>query len=200
VFSGIVEEIGTIKKITPSGGVNVYEIAAKQIFGDLKEGDSVSVNGVCLTAEKIKGTIFTASLSKQTLKETNLSNIGTGGYVNIERAMRLGDRIGGHILSGHIDFKTPLRYLYKEQNNGILGFSMPAKFQRYVVQRGSIGVDGISFTIAELNGREVKISVIPYTMEHTNIKYRRQGDMLNIEVDINAKHIERLIEGQKRYG
>ena len=200
MFSGIVEEIGTIKKITPSGGVNVYEIAAKQIFGDLKEGDSVSVNGVCLTAEKIKGTIFTASLSKQTLKETNLSNIGTGGYVNIERAMRLGDRKGGHILSGHIDFKTPLRYLYKEQNNGILGFSMPAKFQRYVVQRGSIGVDGISFTIAELNGREVKISVIPYTMEHTNIKYRRQGDMLNIEVDINAKHIERLIEGQKRYG
>ncbi|MCX8082831.1 MAG: riboflavin synthase [bacterium] len=192
MFSGIIEEVGRIKKIVPSGGVSVYEISGEKIFDEIKEGDSISVNGVCLTVEKINRNIFGVSLSRQTLKETNLSDARVGDYVNLERAIRLGDRVGGHILTGHIDFKTPLKYFYKDGKSGMIGFYIPEKFQRYVVFRGSIGVDGISLTVAELKGREIKIFVVPYTIDHTNIKYRRPGDMLNIEMDITAKYIEKM--------
>lgn len=197
MFSGIIEEVGRIKRKVPAGGVTVCEIEGRDIFDDLKEGDSVSVNGVCLTVEEIKGKSFFVSLSSQTLRETNLSNMKTGDFVNLERAMKMGERIGGHILTGHIDFKTPLRYLYKEKNSGIMGFIIPEKFKRYVVQRGSIGVDGISLTVAELTGREVKIFVIPYTIEHTNIKYRKTGDIVNIELDILAKYVESVLQERK---
>lgn len=196
MFSGIIEELGRIKRIFPSGGVRVCEISGEKVFEDLKEGDSIAVNGTCLTVENIKGNVFSVSLSRQTLKETNLSDVRAGDYVNLERAMKLGERISGHILTGHIDFKTSLRYFRREGKGGVIGFNIPERFKRYVVCRGSIGVDGISLTVAELKGGEVKIFVIPYTMEHTNIKYRKSGDMLNIELDIMAKYIESYTRGK----
>ncbi|MCM8777497.1 MAG: riboflavin synthase [Candidatus Omnitrophica bacterium] len=192
MFSGIIEEVGRIRRIISSGGVSVCDITGDKVFEDLKEGDSISVNGVCLTVEKTKDNVFTVSLSRQTLKETNFSDARAGDYVNLERAMRLGERIGGHMLTGHIDFKTPLQYLHREKDSAILRFYIPEKFQKYVVCRGSIGIDGISFTVAEVNGREIKIFVIPYTMEHTNIKHRRPGDIVNIELDIMAKYVENM--------
>ncbi|MDD3726546.1 MAG: riboflavin synthase, partial [Candidatus Ratteibacteria bacterium] len=140
MFSGIIEEVGKIKRISPSGRMSTCEITGKNVFDDIKEGDSISVNGVCLTVEQLKGNVLSVSLSSQTLKETNLAEVRAGDYVNLERALRQGDRVGGHILTGHIDFKTPIRHLYKDKNSGLLVFSIPEKFQRYVVQRGSIGV------------------------------------------------------------
>ncbi|MCM8760279.1 MAG: riboflavin synthase, partial [Candidatus Omnitrophica bacterium] len=121
MFSGIIEEVGRIKRIVHSGGAGICDIGGDKVFEDMKEGDSISVNGVCLTVEKIRDSVFTVSLSRQTLKETNFSDARPGDYVNLERPIRLGDRIGGHILTGHIDFKTPLKYFRKEGKAGVIG-------------------------------------------------------------------------------
>ncbi len=193
MFSGIVEETGTVKRRHTVSGLSVMEIAAEKIFDDIKPGDSILVNGVCLTVEKMGGRTFTVSLSRQTIKETNLGSIRPGTHVNLERALKVSDRLGGHILTGHIDFKTPLRSFYKKGTDVVIRFNIPEKFERYVVERGSIGVDGLSLTVAELNGSEVTIFIIPYTWDNTNLKYRRNGDLLNVETDVTAKHLERIL-------
>ncbi len=196
MFSGIVEETGTVKRRFSTSGLSVLEIAAEKVLEDLKTGDSISVSGVCLTVEKKAGKTFTVSLSRQTMKETSLGNAKPGAYVNLERALKTTDRLGGHILTGHIDFKTPLRMFFKRGADVVIGFGIPEKFEKYVVERGSIGVDGLSLTVAEMRGPDVKIFIIPYTMDNTNLKHRRNGDMLNIEVDITAKHLEKLLESR----
>ncbi len=198
MFSGIVEETGITKRILAVSGLSVLEISAEKIFEDTKIGDSILVNGVCLTVEKIDGRTFTVSLSKQTIRETSLGGIKPGTHVNLERALKVSDRLGGHILTGHIDFKTPLRSLYKQGADVVIRFNVPVRFERYVVERGSIGVDGISFTVAELKGSEVTIFIIPYTLSSTNLKYRKNGDILNIETDINAKYIEKILLQQNK--
>lgn len=196
MFSGIVEETGVVKRRFSVSGLSVLEIAAEKVFEDIKTGDSISVNGVCLTVEKTAGKVFTVSLSRQTMKETSLGNAKPGVFVNLERALKTSDRLGGHVLTGHIDFKTPLRTFYRRGMNVVMGFCIPEKFERYVVKRGSIGVDGLSLTVAELLGTDVTIFIIPHTMENTNLKRRKNGDMLNIEVDITAKHLEKLLESR----
>ncbi len=196
MFSGIVEETGTVKRRFSVSGLSALEIYAEKVFEDLKTGDSISVNGVCLTVEKIAGKTFTVSLSRQTEKETSMGGVKTGTRVNLERAMKADARNGGHILTGHIDFKTPLRSFYKQGGNAVITFTVPEKFEKYVVERGSAGVDGLSLTIAELRGSEAKIFLIPYTMENSNLKYRKNGDMLNIEVDITAKYIEKALKNR----
>lgn len=200
MFSGIVEEAGTVKRRFSVSGLSVLEIAAEKVLEDVKPGDSVSVNGVCLTVEKTAGRTFTVSLSRQTMKETSLGSVKPGSRVNLERALKTTDRLGGHVLTGHVDFKTPLLRFYKQGGSVTIGFSIPEKFEKYVVERGSIGVDGLSLTVAELRGPEVKIFLIPYTMENTNLKYRKNGDMLNVETDITAKHLEKILasRGKKR--
>ena len=199
MFSGIIEEVGMVKKRGKEKGIFVCEIAAKKIFDDIKVGDSIAVNGVCLTVEKIIDGTFRVSLSSQTIKETTLASLKVGDYVNLERALRMDQRIGGHILSGHIDFKATLKYFYKQSNTGVMGFLIPQAFKKYIVDRGSIGVDGISLTVAEIKGGEVKIFVIPYTLDNTNLRYRKSGDILNIEVDITAKQIEKILQERQIY-
>jgi len=199
MFSGIIEEVGMVKKKGKEKGIFVCEISAEKIFDDIKVGDSIAVNGVCLTVEKIIDKTFRVSLSSQTIKETNLASLKVGDCVNLERALRMDQRIGGHILSGHIDFKTPLKYFYKQSHTGIMGFLIPQPFQKYVINRGSIGVDGISLTVAEIKGSEIKVFVIPYTLENTNLRYRKIGDILNIEVDITSKQIEKILQERRIY-
>lgn len=198
MFSGIIEETGKIKSESARAGIWTVEIAAQKILDGIKKGDSISVNGVCLTVEKLKGKTFMASLSRQTMEETSLGNAGTGTFVNLERALKMGDRIGGHLLTGHIDFKTPLRSFYKEgRDSVIMEFIVPPAFRKYVVQRGSIGVDGLSLTVAELRNGDVKIYLIPHTLENTNLKYRKPGDILNIEVDMTAKQVEKILSSRE---
>jgi len=199
MFTGIIEEIGVIKGKRSKGNGFEIIVGGNKVFDDLKVGDSIAVNGVCLTVEKIEGENFYVSISLQTKRETNLGEIKIGEYVNLERALKIGDRIGGHFITGHIDFKTPLKYFYKQSHSGVMGFSIPQPFQKYVVNRGSIGVDGISLTVAEIKGSEVKIFVIPYTLENTNLRYRKSGDILNIEVDITAKQIEKILQERRTY-
>ena len=191
MFSGIIEEVGKVKKLSEEGGFSVCEILCPKIAGDIKEGDSIAVNGVCLTAEKISGDIFRASLSTQTRRETNLGSMITGGCVNLETALKMGDKIGGHFLTGHIDFTARLKRLDRQGGSVILAFDIPRGFERYAVNRGSIGVEGISLTIAELKNSEVKIFLVPFTLDNTNLRYRNPGDALNIEVDILAKYVEK---------
>jgi len=198
MFSGIIEEAGKIKSKSVRAGIWTVEIEAQKILDGTKKGDSISVNGVCLTVEKSTGKTFSASLSRQTMEEPSFSSIKTGTFVNLERALKMGDRIGGHLLTGHIDFKTILGTFYKEgRDSVIMVFTVPPAFRKYVVQRGSIGVDGISLTVAELRGGEVKVFLIPHTMENTNLKYRKTGDMLNIEVDMTAKHVEKILTARE---
>ncbi|MBN1444700.1 MAG: riboflavin synthase [Candidatus Omnitrophica bacterium] len=198
MFSGIIEETGKIKSKSARAGIWTVEIEAQKILEGTKKGDSISVNGVCLTAEKLTGKTFAASLSRQTMEETSFGGIKTGVFVNMERALKMGDRIGGHLLTGHIDFKTPLKSFYKEGGDSvIMGFAVPPAFRKYVVQRGSIGVDGLSLTVAGLENGGVQIFLIPHTLENTNLKYRKPGDMLNIEVDMTAKQIEKILSSRE---
>jgi riboflavin synthase len=198
MFSGIIEEAGRIKSKSVRAGIWTVEIEAQKILDGTKKGDSISVNGVCLTVEKSTGKTFSASLSRQTMEETSFGSIKTGTFVNLERALKMGDRIGGHLLTGHIDFKTTLGTFYKEgRDSVIMVFTVPPAFRKYVVQRGSIGVDGLSLTVAELRDGEVKVFLIPHTMENTNLKYRKTGDMLNIEVDMTAKHVEKILTARE---
>ncbi len=189
MFTGIIEEVGKIKgKRNKGEGLEIL-IEGEKIFDDLKVGDSISVNGVCLTVEKIENKKFSISISPQTKKQTNLGEIKIGEYVNLERALKIGDRIGGHFLTGHIDFKTKIKTLTKQGEFFLMKLEVLEEYRKYLVKRGSIGVDGISLTIAEIENNNVLIYLIPYTIENTNLKYRKTGDFVNIEIDIFAKYL-----------
>ncbi len=189
MFTGIVEEIGRIKEKKSKGNGFEITIEANKIFDDLEIGDSISVNGVCLTVEKINKNNFSVSISPQTKIQTNLGEIKVGEYVNLERALKIGDRIGGHFVTGHIDFKTKISLFKKEGEFYHLKFKIPEKYKKYVVERGSIAVDGISLTIAEIIKDEILIYLIPYTFENTNLKFKKAGMFVNIEIDIFAKYL-----------
>ncbi|MCM8766649.1 MAG: riboflavin synthase [Candidatus Omnitrophica bacterium] len=189
MFTGIIEEVGKIKgKRNKGEGLEIL-IEGEKIFDDLKVGDSISVNGVCLTVEKIENKKFSISISPQTKKQTNLGEIKIGEYVNLERALKIGDRIGGHFLTGHIDFKTKIKTLTKQGEFFLMKLEVLEEYRKYLVKRGSIGVDGISLTIAEIENNNVLIYLIPYTIENTNLKYRKTGDFVNIEIDIFARYL-----------
>ncbi|MCM8806880.1 MAG: riboflavin synthase [Candidatus Omnitrophica bacterium] len=189
MFSGIIEEIGKIKEKRNKGNGIEIKIEADKIFDDLKVGNSISVNGVCLTVEKIDNKTFSVSISSQTKNQTNLGEIKTGEYVNLERALKIGDRIGGHFITGHIDFKTKIISLRKNGEFYLMKIKIPQEYRKYIVERGSIAVDGVSLTIAEFKNDEVLIYLIPYTIENTNLKYKKIGDLVNIEIDIFAKYL-----------
>ncbi len=190
MFTGIIEEVGKVKEKKYKNRGYELVIEGRNIFDDLKVGDSISVNGVCLTVEKINKNLFYVSISSQTKKQTNLEEIKIGEYVNLERALRVGDRIGGHLLTGHIDFKTKIRSLKKEGNFYLMKIKILDEYKKYIVKRGSIGVDGISLTIADFTGNEVIIYLIPFTFENTNLKFRKTGDYVNIEIDMFAKFLK----------
>lgn len=190
MFTGIVEETGRIKEKKSKGNGFEITIEGNKIFDDLKIGDSISVNGVCLTVEKINKNNFSVSISSQTKNQTNLGDVKTGEYVNLERALKIGDRIGGHFLTGHIDFKTKITYFKKEGEFYLMKIKIPEEYRKYIVKKGSIAVDGISLTIAEFDESEVLFYLIPFTIENTNLKYRKTGEFVNVEIDIFAKYLK----------
>jgi len=192
MFSGIIQATGKIKKRTRKTDIINFEIECPKLTDDIKIGDSIAVNGVCLTVEKKERKSFFVSITKQTEKETNLGIVKTGDIVNLETPLKIGDKISGHFLTGHIDFKTKVVSFSKFSQTGKIVLSIPEIFMKYFVKRGSIGVDGISLTIAEIKGNRVEIYIIPFTIENTNLKYRKTGDIVNIEIDIMAKYIENL--------
>ena len=198
MFSGIVEETGKVNGIVKKGDVVELRIEAEKVIDDLKEGDSISVNGVCLTVEKIENKKFHVSLTHQTLRDTDLGKLKIGENVNLERSLKLNDRIGGHFLTGHIDFVSRVISIEKRGNSGILKFSVPQEFRKYIVKKGSIGVEGISLTVSEIKNGIVSIFLIPFTLQNTNLKDKKSGSYLNIEVDMMAKYIENFIKERER--
>lgn len=189
MFTGIVEEIGTVKSVQSK----VIIIEASKIFDDLHLGDSVAVNGTCLTVSSFDNKIFNADVTQETLNRTNLGSLKNGSKVNLERAMTLSGRFGGHIVSGHIDGVGSIKSMKKDDNSIILTIEVPKHLMKYIVEKGSVAVDGISLTVASLTDNTFSIAVIPHTLKETVLYYKKEGDKVNIENDVIGKYVERLL-------
>ncbi len=193
MFTGIIEEIGIVKSIRGK----VITIEANKIFDDLKLGDSVAVNGTCLTVSSFEGKtfpkIFNADITSETLSRTNLGDLKSGFKVNLERALTLNGRLGGHIVSGHIDGVGIIKNISKNIDDIELTIEVPANLMKYIIEKGSIAVDGISLTIAEVNKNSFSVAIIPHTLKETILYYKKAGDKVNIENDIIGKYVEKLL-------
>jgi riboflavin synthase len=195
MFTGIIEEIGEVVEIKDAGDFRAIHVRGKSIFDDLKLGSSIAVNGVCLTVRSIATNVFTAEMSRETLDRTSLGNLARGSIVNLERPMRAESRFGGHIVQGHVDGIGWIRKFDREGDAWNLKIEYPAAGSRYIVEKGSIAVDGISLTVASLQGSSVfSVAIIPHTFENTNLKTTKPGDPVNLEFDVIAKYVETLIK------
>ena len=189
MFTGIIEETGRVKTITQ----NRITVEAKIVTEDTKPGDSIAVNGVCLTVTKIGKDFFDADISPETLRVTALDNLKSGSLINLERAVQVGARLGGHIVTGHVDGTGSGKYIKKEGGFYNIAIEIPSELTKYVVKKGSITVNGMSLTVADINTDIVSIAVIPHTFENTNLKNLQVGENVNIETDILAKYVEKFL-------
>jgi riboflavin synthase len=193
MFTGIVEELGNISQIKKTDTGKQFTITAKAIMDDLKVGDSVSLNGVCLTVTTYDESSFNLDLVKETLKKSNLSDLKKGNSVNLERAITLSTRLGGHILQGHVETVGVIMDKVPSGDGATLSVGIDPGFMRYCISKGSIALDGVSLTIASMSENIIKIALIPHTLEMTTLGLKDVGDSLNIETDIIGKYIERLM-------
>ncbi|MBC8312572.1 MAG: riboflavin synthase [Candidatus Marinimicrobia bacterium] len=193
MFTGIVEELGTVSQIQKTATGKQFTITAKAIMDDLKIGDSVNVNGVCLTVTTHDKNSFNLDLVKETLKKSNLGDLKNESHVNLERAITLSTRLGGHILQGHVETVGVIMDKVSSGDGATLSVGIDPGFMRYCIAKGSIALDGISLTIASMSENIIKIALIPHTLEMTTLGYKDVGDSLNIETDIIGKYIERLM-------
>lgn len=187
MFTGIIEEIGEISSITKS----TITIKSKTVLEDAKLGDSIAVNGVCLTIVNLKKDEFTANVSEETFKITNFSELKSGDFVNLERALSLSSRLGGHIVTGHIDTVGEIVSIINKNEFYDLSIKFDKNFENYVVKKGSITINGISLTIADINNNSVSVAIIPHTFNNTILKTLKSKDSINIEFDILAKYVEK---------
>lgn len=193
MFTGIVEEIGTIRSIQPGSKSVRIAIEADVVLEGTKLGDSIATNGVCLTVTQLDARCFWADVMPETLKRSGLGELRTGSPVNLERALRWEDRLGGHLVSGHIDGVGRLEAIRQEDNAVWLTIAADQKLLRYVVEKGSIAIDGVSLTVADVTSSQFRVSLIPHTRSVTALNSKRVGDPLNLEVDIVAKYVEKLL-------
>ena len=189
MFTGIIEETGKIQSITS----NKITVECGTVLEGTRLGDSIAVNGVCLTVTELSSKTFTADVSYETLRVTSLNNLKTGSFVNLERAMKADGRFGGHMVYGHVDGLGKIVNIQKNGDFFDIKIELDEKDLKYVVKKGSITVDGISLTIAEITGKEIVLAIIPHTFENTNLKLLKNGDFVNIETDITAKYIEKFL-------
>ena len=195
MFTGIIEEIGRITLIETSGENHRIQISAQHIPKQLKTGDSVSVSGVCLTALDISKGSFHSDLAPETWRLTSLSRLKTGAVVNLELPMRANGRFDGHIVQGHVDGVGRLENFVQipDTENWWLAIELPAQLEKYVVHKGSLSIEGISLTVARLEGRKCTVAIIPHTVESTNLRSLHPGDPVNLEVDVVAKYVEKML-------
>lgn len=192
VFTGIVEECGTVLDVLKNGVSGSVQIQASTVLEGTKTGDSIAVNGVCLTVTKLTKSSFTADVMAETFRRTNLGNLGKNSRVNLERAMAADGRFGGHIVSGHID-GTGIISRIKEEGNAVwIYISAPKSILNLIVEKGSVAVDGISLTVAAVSDKEFAVSVIPHTRENTALSGKKTGAVVNLENDIIGKYVQKL--------
>ena len=189
MFTGIVEEVG---KITRLEGQRLT-IAAAAVLEGVKAGDSIAVNGACLTVVKLSQGDFTAELAPETLRRTSFGGLKPGSWVNLERPLAVSDRLGGHIVQGHVDAAGRITSMKPEGDCILVRITGPKRLMRYIVEKGFVAVDGISLTVVKTGASSFTLSVIPYTLENTNLKGKSVGDRVNLEVDIVAKYVESLL-------
>ena len=192
MFTGLVEELGKVKEIKRSSKGAKLKVECRKVLGGTKLGDSIAVNGVCLTVVELGNNYLSFDISYETLSRTTLGLLKVGEAVNLERALKLGDRLGGHILLGHVDTTTKVLSIKKEGEGFRFSFKLPLQYSHLVVEKGSVGIDGISLTVAELFKEHFTTAVIPLTYQKTNLQYKRAGSTVNLEFDIIGKYLERF--------
>ena len=200
MFTGIIEETGKIISIRTGTESCVLTVSAEKILSDMHIGDSIAVNGTCLTVCQFDKNSFSADVMPETMRRTYLGSLKAGSPVNLERAMSVNGRFGGHIVSGHIDGTGIIKSLKKEKNAVWVQISAKSELLKYIVEKGSIAIDGISLTVAKISSQDFSVSIIPHTGEETILLKKKPGDIVNLECDIIAKYVEKLCGFQKASG
>ena len=197
MFTGIIEEVGRVARITNTNGNRRITISATELVKQLKKGDSIAVSGVCLTAVEITRESFAADLANETWTRTSFSRIKEGASVNLELPVRADGRFGGHIVQGHVDGTGRFLALDRipKADDYSLRIEIPSELARYVISKGSLSIEGISLTVAGIEGTQVSIAIIPHTTEMTNLKSLEAGDPVNLEVDLIGKYVEKMLRG-----
>ncbi len=194
MFTGLIEEIGTVRRINNTAEGADLVIAATKVPGDLQIGDSVAVSGPCLTVTAFNRDSFTVFVMPETLKRSTLGTLSGGDQVNLERAMTLGGRLGGHLVSGHIDAVVRLESRSREGNAILLNFAVPPELLRYLVPKGSVALDGVSLTVIEVDQKGFSVGLIPHTAGETTLGFRKTGELVNLEVDLIGKYVEKMLQ------
>ena len=194
MFTGLVEEVGTIEQITSNLDGLRISVNAEKVMEGLKVDDSVSCSGICLTVIDMNISSFTVQLVEETLNRTTAKNWKNDSAINLERALLPSSRMGGHFVQGHIDCTSKITDIKMTDESAIFSFTLPGPYQKYIVEKGSICLDGISLTVASINNKEFSIAVIPHTIAVTNWKKSKVGDLVNLEVDIISKYVENLMD------
>lgn len=200
MFTGIIQGLGTLFEKRPAGGGMIFGLEADFPLTDPEEGESVAVNGACLTARNIKVNRFYVDVSPESLRRTVLGTLQAGSRVNLERALRLSDRLGGHLVSGHVDAQSQVMQRRTAGDFTLFTFSLDTGLTRYVVEKGSITINGVSLTVNGCEADRFAVSIIPHTLAVTTLGMLREGDQVNIEVDIIGKYVEKLLSAKTAGG
>ncbi|MBS3948207.1 MAG: riboflavin synthase [Dethiobacter sp.] len=200
MFTGIIEEIGTVKSLVVRSESAKLQIAARKVLADVRLGDSIAVNGVCLTVISFSPQEFTADVMPETLRKTNLVELKPGQVVNLERALALGGRLGGHLVSGHVDGTGRIRDRRLEENAVVVWIAAAREVLRLIVPKGSITVDGISLTVVDVSHDAFSVSLIPHTAVQTTLGHKAPGELVNLENDLIGKYVERLLATNQDFG
>lgn len=198
MFTGIVEEKGKIKAINKSSKSCTLKIEAKKVLTDLKVGDSVLTNGVCLTATSVGDSFFTADVMSETLSRTSFLELRVGSFVNLERAMAVNSRFGGHIVTGHIDGVGKIIKIQRDDIAVWYTVKVPPEILKYIIEKGSVAIDGISLTVAKVLEDSFEVSIIPHTLKNTILSEKNQGSIVNIENDVIGKYVEKFVLPQSK--
>jgi riboflavin synthase len=192
IFTGLVEDLGRVEAVQQTDGGVRLSIRTR-LAGELREGDSVAVNGVCLTATAVTADAFSADVMHESLRRSSLAEVGEGSAVNLELPLRASDRLGGHVVQGHVDGVGAVRETREDGFSRVVTIEAPAELLRYVVEKGSIAVDGVSLTVAAVDGESFSVALIPETLERTTLGTAGPGRPVNLEVDVFAKYVEKLV-------
>lgn len=196
MFTGLVEETGKLKSKTKTGDGYQLEISANIVMEDLKIGSSISVNGCCLTVVKKKNNNFFVDTIEETLKKTNLGTLEIDSRVNLERPLKVDARLGGHFVLGHVDTTGIVKEITKLSNSHFMKISYPAEFDKYLIYVGSVSIDGVSMTVAEIGERWFGVGIIPFTWQETIFSDKKVGDKVNLEFDVLGKYVDRIMKSE----
>lgn len=197
MFTGLIEDVGSVLQVSPLGAGRRLVIQTAMPTAEIAIGDSIAVNGVCLTAETVEPGRFSVTAGLETLERTTTGALRPGASVNLERALQLGARLGGHLVQGHVDGVGAVSAVTPAQESLVLWVTAPADLGRYIAEKGSVCIDGISLTVNELRGADFRVNIIPHTAAVTGIDKLRVGSQVNLEVDLLARYVERLLQGER---